>query len=531
MRELFILTSLELRTLFGWNKFRHTRDKKEMKRYLLLAGVCAFLLLLGIFYIVGLCFGLSYLGAGNLILAYLAFLASVIPLVMGIFRTGNTLFRVHGYSLLTAMPISTRTVILSRFLKLYIEDLALALLILLPGLLTYGIMEAPVWYVYPLSILLSVFLPLLPLCLSLFFGTAVLWISSRVKQKALVESALMVVLVLAVLIGSYFLGMNGEDITLDQLEDLAQIAGELIKVVYPPATWYADAAMALEPVSLLLSVLFPTVLTVAVLALATKAYHGILRRLRPYSAQKDVRLHTMSQKGQLQTLCRREAKRYFSSSVYVTNTVIGPILGTVAAVALLIIGAPQLEIAILAELGVDLNLRAAMPMAVASIFCMMPATATAYSMEGKHFGVIKALPIHASTLFDAKILFWLLLIAPFYLVAAICMAITLATSLIELLWILLLPAAAILFTTVFGITVDLKFGKTDWENEVTVVKQSASAGIGGFGGFLISIVTCMPLLFLDGLWSHLARGLVLIVLLAATALLRHFNNCKTLCKL
>ncbi len=531
MRELLVLTNMELHTLFGWNKFRHTRDKKERQRYLLLTGVCVFLALLGIAYIVGLCFGLSYLGAGALIPAYLAFLASVILIVSGIFRVGNTLFRTHGYALLATMPLSTRAVVLSRFLKLYIEDLALTLLVLLPGLLTYGVMEGPTWYVYPIFVLLALFLPLLPLCISGFLGTAVLWLASRVKHKAAVESVLMVVLVLAIFIGAYFLGMNGEDLTLEQLANFATLVGDLIKSVYPPAVWFAEAAVGLVLPSLLLSLLLPSALTALTLTLAVRSYQGILRRRSSHHAKKDVDLHTVSQKSLLQALCRREAKRYFSSSVYVTNTIIGPILGTVAAVSLLIVGVSQLETSISAELGIDLNLRAALPMAVASIFCMMPATFTAYSMEGKQFGVIKALPIRASTLFDAKMLFWLLLITPFYLVAAVCMSIALATSLIDLLWIFLLPAAAILFTTVFGITVDLKFGKTDWENEVAVVKQSASAGIGGFGGFLVSLFTCIPLLLLKEPWSHLARAALLIAFLAATHCLRRINHRHSLCDL
>ncbi len=526
MRELCILTDLELRSLLGWNKFRHGKDPREKRRYLLLAGTGVFLGLLGIAYIVGLSFGLSYLGMGNIIPAYLAFLASVIVFVVGVFRTGNTLFRSHGYGLLTAMPISARAVVLSRWCKLYIEDIALTLLILIPGILTYGIIEGAAWYVYPLSVLLSLFLPLLPLCLSMLVGTLAVWISSHVKHKALAESALMVALVLSVFFGTYSLGMNGEEIAMDRLAELACVVGDLIKSIYPPAVWYADAVCSVDLPSLLPSVLVPSTLTVGMLTLSVKAYHGILRRLRHHFARSEVHLHGMVQKGLLQTLCRREAKRYFASSVYVTNTIIGPILAVVAAVAMMILGVDELENAIPAELG--LNIRAVLPMALASIFCMMPATATAYSMEGRQFWIVKTLPIPSATLWDAKVLFWLLMLSPFYLISVILMTVALAPSLMEWLWLISLPAAAILFSAVFGITVDLRLGKTEWEHEITVVKQSASSGVGGLAGFLISMFTCLPVLFLEGVWSHLTRGVILIALLIAAYLMRRANHRKLL---
>ena len=45
-----------------------------------------------------------------------------------------------------------------------------------------------------------------------------------------------------------------------------------------------------------------------------------------------------------------------------------------------------------------------------------------------------------------------------------------------------------MFACIYGITINLHFPVMDWENEVSVVKQSASSILGGMGGAVLAVL-------------------------------------------
>lgn len=76
----------------------------------------------------------------------------------------------------------------------------------------------------------------------------------------------------------------------------------------------------------------------------------------------------------------------------------------------------------------------------------------------------------------------LLLILPFYVLSELLLIFALKPGAGELLWLILIPAEIILFSCVYGITVNLHFPVLEWESEVRIVKQSASAMLGEWAG-------------------------------------------------
>ncbi len=111
---------------------------------------------------------------------------------------------------------------------------------------------------------------------------------------------------------------------------------------------------------------------------------------------------------------------------------------------------------------------------------------------------------------DSKILLNLSLMLPFYIISEVLLIIALRPNAMELLWLLLIPAILCVFAVVAGITVNLKFHSFDWEREEAVVKQSASAMIGGFAGFLVSILCGAAALLLPGNFTKICISLILV---------------------
>ena len=161
----------------------------------------------------------------------------------------------------------------------------------------------------------------------------------------------------------------------------------------------------------------------------------------------------------LGALCSREFKRYFSSSVYVTNTIIGPVMGCIISGALLFVDLDS----VIGKLPLPVNVCSLVPFLLAGVMCMMPTVCASVSMEGKNWWIVKSLPLSAKSILDAKLLMNLILIMPFYLLAEVLLLLALRPGGMERVWLLLVPAVLILFTCVYGLAVNLRFPVMDWE--------------------------------------------------------------------
>lgn len=520
MNELRALLLLELRSMYGINSFLHTADRKEKNRYRMLIVAFAMLVAVVFFYVGALVYGLCSLGLAQIVPAYLTVAASLLILAFGLFTAGNRIFGRKGYELLASLPVKTSTLVLSRILSLYVEDLLLTLAVLLPGTGVYAVCCRPGLGFYLGAVLGTVCIPAIPLVLSVLLGTAVMSIASRVKNKAMVQTVLLVLLVVGILVGTFSMEGAAGALTPEALAHLAQTLGTLFGDIYPPAMWLNAALLNGSLAGWMLFVVSSLAVMALGVLVAARCFHGILRRLGSFHSRQSYRLGRLESRSLLKSLYLREVKRYFSSSIYVTNTVIGPVLGVVMAVALSISGMDALETA----LGLPVDIAGFLPFVLGAVICMMPTTCTAVSMEGKQLWAIQSLPIPAKAWLDSKLLLNLSLALPCYLISVAAIAVTAGLDGWSLLWLILFPGALILFCAVFGITVNLKFHRFDWEKEETVVKQSLPAALGGFAGPLVAIGAGAAVGLSPEPWKNLTMGLICLVLVLLTALLYRKNS-------
>lgn len=506
------LCALELKNLLGWNVFRHTKDPKQRRKWLLMAPVWAMLTVIMMLYSGGLSWGLTFLGLGRTVPAYLTAIASLALFFFGVFQAGGTLFRQEGYEILCSLPVSPAAVVLSRFLRMYLENLALAAVVMLPGLAVYTLVLRPGWAACLLGFAGILIVPLIPMAAATFLGAVITAVSSRMKHKSLVSAVLSVAVVLVILAftsQSYRL----EEVSEEMLRELSGTVLSVLGRLYPFAVWLGSAVGEGNVIKWLGCAGLSLAAAAAAAGIVSAGFRKICGHLFGTSAKHNYRL-TQLQKGSLLTsLCRRELRRYFSSGIYVTNTILGPVLGTVLSAALLLGGKDFLETAL------PIDLPELVPFLLAGIFCLMTASSVSISMEGKSWWIVKSLPLSTKSILDGKILANLVLILPFYLVSEVLLLFALTPNVGQLLFLVFFPAAMILFSVVFGIAVNLRLPLMSWESEASVVKQSASAMLGGMGGFLLSllfagVVVAVP----RELALPIRAALPALLLLAAAAL-------------
>ena len=217
-------------------------------------------------------------------------------------------------------------------------------------------------------------------------------------------------------------------------------------------------------------------------------------------------------------LANKEAKRFFSSSLYMLNIGIGLIMALLAAVASLFVGVDKLIE------GIDISnievikpvITTVLPFAIAKMVNMCNTTAVSLSLEGKNLWIIQSLPMSNRIIMEGKMLFNVILVLPVSIVCSILFGIALHIPIGLLGLYFIFSFASVWFSTNLGAWVNLHFPNFDWDNEVEVIKQGMGSMIGifssmiiylalGFGAFLLSKQ-------LSGEWILLLASFILALL-------------------
>lgn len=519
-KQIRILTKLELCNLYGLNVLRFSKNKKAKHKSMGLLVLWIVLIAMLTSYMGGLSYGLIRLGLGETVPAYLITVSGLFIFFFGMLKAGSVIFRREGYDILCALPLSSGAVVISRLLKLYVEDLLMTLAVLLPGFAVY------IWNIRPgagfyLTALLGLWsVPVIPMAVSILAGTLITGITSRMRHKSLVSAGLSILVVLGSMYGSSRLTAMDGSLDPEMLQDLAASVMAMLERVYPPAVWLGGAVIREDVLGAFLCVLLSLAVFAAVAAGVSFSFRKVSQSLYGSFAKHNYRMGKLKEDSLLAALCKREFRRYFSSSIYVANTIIGPVMGCVMAGALLVSGIDILQ----GLLSLPVDLEGMVPFAAAGVLSMMPVTATTISMEGKNWWIAKSLPLSVKNILDGKILMNLLLILPFYVLSELLLMIALRPGAWELLWLVLIPAVMILFSCVYGITVNLHFPVLEWESEVRIVKQSASAMLGGMGGFILTFLCALAVGSAPSEYAVYWKAGICAAVLAVTAVLYRRNN-------
>ncbi|WP_455675660.1 hypothetical protein [Pradoshia sp.] len=519
VRQIKHLTKVELRNFLNINVVRYTKDKQKKRVMIGLMAVWAVLIAMLFFYVGALSYGYIELGLGRVLPMYLIAVSSLLIFFFSIFKAGSVIFQKNSYEILCSLPVSQTAIVVSRFFSMYVGNVLLAFAVLIPGMAVYAYFMKPGFSFYLLGVAGTLFIPLLPMTIAALFGALITAISSRMKHKSLVGAGLSILLLLGIMFASSQISAIEGNISQEMLLDLSNIITALLHQIYPPAIWLGTAMVDGSLVQSILYFGTSTLLFIVMVLIISANFQRICRTLYSTTAKHDYQMEQLKTTSALGALYKKELKRYFASSVYVTNTIIGPIMMVAFAFSIFMIGKDQMDQYLPLEGGVTKII----PFALAAVGCIMTTTCTSISMEGKEWWIVKSLPIQAKTIFDSKILMNLTLIAPFYLAAELLLMLALKPGLLDMIWLWILPAIFIVFTCVYGITINLIFPVFQWENEVTVVKQSAASMIGGLGGFLVIILCSLPVILITQISPHLIKFMIVIAIIGITAWLYRKN--------
>lgn len=526
IKQVLTLSKVQLKSLFGINEVLHTKDKKKKQSFALLSVAYVLVILMAISYVGGLAYGYHYLGLGDIVPMYLYTILSILMLVLSFFKAGSVLFSMKSYDIMVSLPVTKSAILISRFVTMYVTNLLFSLIVMIPGLAVHIWFAKPGISFYIISLMAVLFAPLLPLTISSILGALIKGISSRMKNKTLVETFLTVGLVVVIMVGSFRMGPKTENLDMEALKELIGTLTSALGNIFPPALWYHQALQgSILHFALLLGI--PALIFTLFVWILSKSFTEICTGLNATYAKHNYKLGELKAEHVLLSLFKKEMKLYFSSSLYVTNSGIGYILAVLLAGAIAVMGVDSL--AEFMEMPMFLPLiHKVLPFVLAMPLCMMSTSACTVSMEGKTFWQLQVLPVKAKDIYNAKLLWNLAVAAPFYLLSVVLMLIGAKPALSDALHYFLIPLVLLAYCIVLGLACNLWFPKLNWDNEAQVVKQGAAVLVSMLGGVIAVIAPAVLAIALQPASYAVYYFVVEAILLIITGALYYFITKKEL---
>ena len=457
------------------NAYRYTQDSKKKRKIVGSFAAAALVYVMLMAFCVLMCVGYGMIGLIGAVPILCALTIAVLSFVLTLFKTNGYLFQFKEYDMLMSLPVEARTVAACRFLYMYVNSLPWYLSVSASMMIGYGYYARPNPAVYPVWLILSFFLPVIPMVGSAFLGFLIARISAGFRKTNILQTVLTFIFVIFCFFLRFFLqdmfaGGKTEQ-TLEAVSAMTESAAD----IYLPARWFSNAVQRLDPAGILLTAGVSAVLFAVVFRIVGRSYRRINSALKSHAASRNYTMTAQKKRSPEAAIAFKEFRRLTGSTLYMTNGAMGEILAALIGIITLAVGFDRIVALVTGGAPIDSSiLRPAIPFIVYFCIGMYATTVSSPSLEGKNYWIVQSLPIKKATLYRGKMLFNLLLSVPFMAFSTLCLCISAKVPAAETASYLILGLALCAFSTAWGCVCGVRYMRLDWENEVEVVKQGTA---------------------------------------------------------
>ena len=477
-----LLIGIRLKSLFAGMK-KSFGGKKGMGA--LIAVAMVFLLVT----IEGMLFG-----AWNMMGAYLSTdfawlffaLAGLLAFAFGIFGTVFTtqaqMYQAKDNDLLLAMPIKPGHIVGSRVFVLYLLTMAFVVAVMLPAGVVYTIkmgFSGSFWLIYVISM---IFIGLLTQAVTCLLGWVLHFLLAGFRHKAIVATVFMTAVMVL-----YFIGINQiENLMLLLVNNGGKIASAIQSFAWP---FYALGVACFGDwlQFVLLALVCVGVFVIVTVILNVTFVHAMLVGGKTKRAAKQKRDDKV--RSAMGAVCRKESKRFFTSTTYLVNIGMGLFM-IVAFVGAGIMLKDKLE-PVLTQMF-EGKARKMLPVfitgAMGLLASMTPISAPSVSLEGKHIWILRSMPISGADVLRAKFRFHCIASVPVACVGALVLGIVYKIGWFETIFAVIGTALLFVLTGILGLVFNMCFPRLDWANEAAPCKQSMAVFFAIFVMMFVSLI-------------------------------------------
>ena len=460
-----------------------------------------------------------------ILLSLAVFGISIMTIIEGVYKTSSLIFKCKDDQLLLSLPIKKRTVLFIRIFKFYVFELLFNSMFLLPIMIAYIRWADKLnWTYYLTSIIMLLFLPIIPIVVSCIIGVITGSLTSRFKYKNAAQIIISMTFVIIILICSYNI-----DYYLNYLMKHATSVNDLVTKLYYPAGVYAKLITSFNFTDLFIFIVINIVVFIIALYLLSKVYFKINSRMNKVFTNKKIKIDKLIIKAEPPTksLIKKELITFFKTPVFIVNAGFALVLFILAVIIISIKFDSVIPVLTNKETGLGISYNIVKNNISILIFglismasYMTSITHSVISLEGRNINILKALPIKTKTILLSKIYSSLVLTTPVLIIGDLILIIRFKIQIIEAVLLLFLSILIPLVSHFIGLIINLKYPKLDAENSTEVVKQSTSSFISVMIGMLLFMISIIALFKLLGEVSpiKILLGAALIYILIDTLL-------------
>ena len=499
------------------NILKTSKDKKRKGR--LIGGIVGMALLYAmiVFYCIIVSIGYAQYGLADKMAGMCALLIGLIAFVFTLIKTNSYLLNFKEYDMLMALPFTEKTIVGSKFLYMFVKSLPWYLTISLSFMVGYGMAVSPAWYVYPLWIVLTLPISMIPMLIASLFGFAVARISAAFKHWKAVQAVLLFAFVGLAFMSRFFMEKIFRDNAVsDIVESVAGTTDNMGKY-YPPMKWFEDSVTGKSISGALLLIGVAILLFEVIFFIYSRSYKKINGTMKTGASRRNFKLKEQKKRSAVRAMAMKELKRFTGSINYLVNMGVGYVLALGLSIASLFVGLEKI-IGVVTE-GAPITgtmVLPAIPFFVYLLTGMIPTTTASPSWEGKNYWIIKSLPMTDFDIYGGKVLANLYISIPTQLIATLLLCISAKAGVIETVGYMILGVVMCLFSAIFGCACGLHFMRLDGENEIEVVKQGAAVMIYMFPNMILTVALMVGSIILS---SMIGKTFVVIAAMFLYAIL------------
>ena len=457
-------------------------------------------------------------GMADMIVILAMGVATLGTLVLSFFSVMSTLYLSRDSVFIASLPVRSHIVLAARMTQIWISELFVNALILLPACILFGIRtgQDPVFYLR--MVLVWLFTPMLPTCIGAIVATALVRVSVLLRHReAIMTVGGLALMVLYFYFSMSFGGLAGDTGSGgDMLANLISSNASRIQAftrIFPPAGWGTRGILGDWGQLLLFAGVNLAVMALFIYLLGFRYRHlSLLQAEAPVAGgKKGIQKGAFAVQGSaLSALAKREISQILRVPAYATNILPVCLMPALMVVMVgLFIGRNMNDNGesiqmLLAQLPGSLVI-AFVAAFIGFMADMNPALSTAVTREGRGHDFMLALPVGTRTHLLSKLLVGYGLTALGIALTAVAMVILFPAAIRESLLACVLCLLFTFVTCCLSLARDVKRPKLSWLTEQEAVKQNT--------GVLISMLLSLGILVLLGLLSY-----VLIVTLALDTL-------------
>lgn len=515
------LLRMQLYNLFGFNRLIHSRDKQEKQRLAIVAafGLAAIAIL--VIYTTKFSIGMAEAGLCEALPTLMVVVSSLAALTLTFVKSTGVLIGLKDYDMVMSMPVNTFSIVTSRITLLYLINLIIGFIAMLPSGIIYIAYEHPPICSCLFLVGALFLMPIIPMIISLSLGVLIVAVSSRSRHKNIFSLVLSTAAVLMIV----FASAKTQSMDATQITDLSVTMAETVNRFYPPAILFTNALLHNDWADFAIFSAISLLLGIAFIAIVSHYYKTLNTAVFSHYAKKNYKMGALKSSSPFMALYKKEFRRLGSCTIYALNSCIGIVLLLVMAIMAVFFMPSTLRQQVEA-MGIMSIVQNIMPIALAIFVSMTSTTAASLSLEGKNRWIMCSVPTLARTVYNSKIAVNLTVILPILYVSAIFIRIVIPCSFMQTVLLFVIPTVYAFFISVLGIYLNIKFPKYDWTSEYYAVKGGAISVLATIGGGMAS--SLIPL-YLCIIFQHyqiiIMLSITCLILLVTLAI--YYKVCQT----